>query len=122
MAIARSVEEGLMLERDVTALGWTKARAIASLLHSKADIRRAVQFGLEHSITELLAYLRTGSVEKRVVRQFYLTEAEAAQLDGALLANGARRARRGLVKREAALMKIVRGVAPIRATPRVAKP
>ena len=106
--IVQAVEEGRMREADVEAIGWTKAQAIVSSRPTAAQAKRAVTFAACHTVAELEAYMATGESARRVPRIFHLTEKEAAELDALLLANGAERARRGIVKREAALMAVVR--------------
>jgi len=60
-------------------------------------------------VPELEAYLATGKSTKRVIRQFDLTESEAAQLDSTpcswRMGDGVPRS---LVNREVALMSVVR--------------
>ena len=92
-------------------IGWTKLQIIARHMHkagSSFDFQELLDLASKHNARDLPAALRGGKVVPRRVVHFYLNVGERAELNEALIEYGAKRARRGLSSKEAALIRLVR--------------
>lgn len=110
-AIARAVDAGLMEEADVEALGWARARVLASqALRTKKKVSRLAMHQALGEPARLLAANPSNRVKLEVV-QFSLTPRQAAALRKALALHGAS-AGSGPAARAAALTAICTAAKP----------
>ena len=88
--IAHSVERGVLLASDITAIGWAKCATIAqSDLKKGTEARKAVRFAATHTVKQLLEYLGKSKAASTIT--FSLTKDEKKQLEHALLEFGVNR-------------------------------
>ncbi|HVC62417.1 MAG TPA: hypothetical protein VND19_18895 [Acetobacteraceae bacterium] len=107
-AIAVAVDKHLLAEKDILELGWSKARTIAAGAKTKAGAKKAIAYATVHSSADLAKYLKTGKHKKLIAKTFFLTKAEANELEEALLRAGASIKGGRYENREEGLMTIVR--------------
>lgn len=108
IAIANAVDAGLLENRLVQEIGWSKARLIAEYANTKSEARRAIAFARRNTLPALAAYFKKGASEALVTKSFHLTRSQAEDLEAALLSAGAQRRGGRLVNRPDALMRVLR--------------
>lgn len=106
--IARAVSDKKITEKQVTSLGWTKAKMIVSTNRSKVDCQSLVKRASVISATALQTLTLTGDTTKRTSVMFCLTDAELAELNAALIKSGGRLKGGRFENRSEALMVLVR--------------
>jgi len=111
LEVGRLIRERKLSQSDAAALGWTKLKVIARHLSgqevTEGELRQFMKQAVNLPSRSLAEALRGRVVPDDCAVQFTLDKVAKAQLEEALLAYGAKRAGRGLVKREAALAKII---------------
>lgn len=98
---------------DAEKVGWTKLQIIARHLtesdeKSIENISDQLALACDTKAHDLPAVLRRRKVPATRAVQFHLTSSAQAEVNMALLAFGAKRGRRGLEKKERALLRMVR--------------
>ena len=110
--IADAVQRNLLTPADVADIGWTKAAVIARAAGGRRP-RRAVAYARKHTMPALVRFLREGEAGGRgqdglITKSFALTPAEAAELDDALRAAGAKERGGRMIDRSKPIMRIIR--------------
>lgn len=108
MVLSEAVDSGLLSEKAVTEIGWTKASVIVTATKSKNKVEQAVKFARTNTVPALRRYLAGEGKQELVTKAFTLSRSDAAELDRVLLHNGARKRGRAILNREEALLSIVR--------------
>lgn len=97
---------------DAEAVGWTKLKIIARHLSrnegTEGELRQFMKQAIDVPSRSLAQALRGEAFPDDCAVQFTLDKIAKAELGEALLAYGAERAGRGLIGRDAALVRIVR--------------
>ncbi len=93
-------------------IGWTKLQIIARHLQgddpSPFSVAELLELALEHKVKDLPTAIRGKTVTPRRAVQFNLSLDARVELNRALVQHGAKEVPKGLIGKEAALMRIVR--------------
>lgn len=111
LEVGRLLSDQQISKPDAEAVGWTKLQIIARHLSrsegAESELRRFMKQAIGVPSRSLETALKGEAVPDDCAVQFTLDKISKGELDEALLAYGAERSGRGLVKREQALTRIV---------------
>jgi hypothetical protein len=115
LEVGQLIRSGDLSAADAERIGWTKLQIIGSRINGMGAAK-LLKVARDNSVQELKRQIAgEGRRRKRRVRKphcmlLYFTAAQYRRLERAMLANGAERVgqRRGLVRKEEAIMQIVR--------------
>jgi hypothetical protein len=107
--IAEKLRPHMRYRARLQRLGWTKCQLIAAQL-PEADFPGLLKFAEEHSVHDLKAYGRRSTQTQRRCVLLYFSPDQYRQYERAMLNYGATRRGRGLTNKEAATIRMVKGL------------